>query len=176
MSKRRTSPVWKLSKEEFIDIIDSSDTMAEVLRKIGLKSIGGNHKTVKKRAQEDNVELAPLMSRSKKFIAENNKDLWSRKKKQLVEIMVENSSYSYGHLKERVIREGVLEEICAKCGIGPEWNGESLTLVLDHINGVSNDHRLENLRLLCPNCNSQADTFCGRHPDAKMKCRAKSKC
>lgn len=44
----------------------------------------------------------------------------------------------------------------------PTWNGKPLILTLDHRNGISNDHRLENLRWLCPNCNSQTETFCGR--------------
>ncbi|MGB2240169.1 MAG: HNH endonuclease [Pseudomonadales bacterium] len=52
---------------------------------------------------------------------------------------------------------------CSSCGIGDEWNGKPITLQLDHINGVNNDHRLDNLRMLCPNCHSQTDTWCGRN-------------
>lgn len=66
-------------------------------------------------------------------------------------------------LKARLIREGVLPNVCAECGLGPQWNGLPLVLVLDHINGVNDDNRLENLRLLCPNCNSQTETFAGRN-------------
>lgn len=49
------------------------------------------------------------------------------------------------------------------CGLGNNWNGKPLVLILDHINGIYNDNRIENLRLLCPNCNSQTDTFAGRN-------------
>jgi 5-methylcytosine-specific restriction endonuclease McrA len=49
------------------------------------------------------------------------------------------------------------------CGQQPMWNGKQLVLILDHINGINNDNRLENLRLLCPNCNSQTPTFAGRN-------------
>ena len=51
---------------------------------------------------------------------------------------------------------------CWMCGLS-EWINGKLTLELDHINGISNDHRIENLRFLCPNCHSQTDTFRGRN-------------
>lgn len=62
-------------------------------------------------------------------------------------------------LKKRLLHEGILENKCVKCGNLDEWNNEPLTLELDHINGDSNDNRIENLRILCPNCHSQTDTF-----------------
>jgi len=86
-----------------------------------------------------------------------------KNKRQLSEVMVENSSYGRGHLKSRLIKEGILKEICAECGQAAVWKGRRLVLVIDHINGVNNDHRLDNLRLLCPNCNSQTDTFAGKN-------------
>jgi hypothetical protein len=66
------------------------------------------------------------------------------------------------HLKGRLIRAGVLRPACYECGL-TEWRGRPLTLVLDHINGVNDDNNPINLRLLCPNCNSQTDTFSGRN-------------
>lgn len=65
-------------------------------------------------------------------------------------------------LKKRLISEGILVYKCAECGI-ESWNGKSLTLQLDHIDGNPHNHLLSNLRLLCPNCHSQTDTFCGRN-------------
>lgn len=56
-----------------------------------------------------------------------------------------------------------LDDHCSECDLPPLWNGKKLVMVLDHINGVNNDNRKENLRLLCPNCNSQSDTFSGRN-------------
>lgn len=49
------------------------------------------------------------------------------------------------------------------CGQGEEWNGKKMSLILDHINGVHNDNRLENLRIVCPNCNATLDTHCGKN-------------
>jgi Zn finger protein HypA/HybF involved in hydrogenase expression len=67
------------------------------------------------------------------------------------------------HLKRRLIKEGLLVNRCSECDSLPEWRGKPLTMVLDHRNGDNTDNRLENLRLLCPNCNSQQATFAGRN-------------
>jgi Zn finger protein HypA/HybF involved in hydrogenase expression len=69
---------------------------------------------------------------------------------------------SRSHLKRRLIREHRLEAKCNECGIA-DWNNKPLSLQLDHINGQAKDNRLENLRLLCPNCHSQTETFAGRN-------------
>jgi hypothetical protein len=52
---------------------------------------------------------------------------------------------------------------CAICGCPDEWQGAPLAFVLDHIDGNASDHRRENLRLVCPNCDSQLPTFKGRN-------------
>lgn len=77
------------------------------------------------------------------------------------EVFVKNSTYTRSHLKSKLLKYKLLPLRCKKCGIGEEWNGEPLTLQIDHINGVSNDNRLENLRFLCPNCHSQTSTYAG---------------
>ena len=67
-------------------------------------------------------------------------------------------SYQTYKLKNRMLKEGILINICSECGIS-EWNGKSISLELDHVDGVRTNHKLENLRLLCPNCHSQTDTY-----------------
>ncbi|MBV9700071.1 MAG: HNH endonuclease, partial [Candidatus Eremiobacteraeota bacterium] len=57
---------------------------------------------------------------------------------------------------------GVLTNVCQDCGL-TEWRGRPLIIQIDHRNGVHNDHRLENLRMLCPNCHSQTDTYAARN-------------
>jgi predicted RNA-binding Zn-ribbon protein involved in translation (DUF1610 family) len=81
----------------------------------------------------------------------------------LSEVLVEHSTYRRDALKRRLIREKILPYVCAICGMGPEWCGEPLVLRLDHENGVRDDNRLGNLRFVCPNCDSQLPTFCGRN-------------
>jgi len=92
-------------------------------------------------------------------------------KRPLVEILVEHSTYRDNRkLKRRLLREGLLVNRCYECGLEPLWQGKPLVLVLDHINGKSSDYRIENLRLLCPNCNSQQDTFAGRNKRRHRSC------
>ena len=62
-----------------------------------------------------------------------------------------------------LINENRLEYKCAECGNRGEWLGKPLSLQLDHINGKNNDHRIENLRFLCPNCHTQTDTYSGKN-------------
>jgi hypothetical protein len=66
------------------------------------------------------------------------------------------------HLKQRLVRLGLLDDACDACGI-TEWRGKPLSLCLHHINGINDDNRLENLAVLCPNCHSQTENFAGRN-------------
>jgi DNA-binding transcriptional ArsR family regulator len=77
-------------------------------------------------------------------------------------VLLNGRIYSSSALKRRLIKEGVLENKCLWCGIHT-WRGRELVLQLDHVNGDSSDNRRENLRLLCPNCHSQTETFCGKN-------------
>lgn len=67
-----------------------------------------------------------------------------------------------GSIKRRLLELGLIREQCSRCGL-TAWRGKPLIIHLDHINGVRNDWRLENLRMLCPNCHSQTPTFSGRN-------------
>lgn len=94
-----------------------------------------------------------------------------QRKTPLDEMCVENSRFTAAAVKRRVLQEKVFEEKCTACGTGRLWNKKPLMFVLDHINGINTDHRLKNLRLLCPNCNSQTETFAGRkHIKHDWKC------
>jgi 5-methylcytosine-specific restriction endonuclease McrA len=79
------------------------------------------------------------------------------------EVFIEESTYPRHRLKGRILKQNLIEYKCQCCGIKDEWNKQKLVLQLDHINGINNDNRLENLRFLCPNCHSQQDTFAARN-------------
>ncbi len=65
-------------------------------------------------------------------------------------------------IKRRLLKAGIIVNRCDWCGLS-EWRGRPLSIQIDHVNGVRDDHRLENLRMLCPNCHSQTDTFAARN-------------
>jgi hypothetical protein len=81
----------------------------------------------------------------------------------LRKILIENSSFSRAGLKRRLFSEGLKKNICEICGQDENWGTGKISMVLDHINGIYNDNRLENLRIICPNCNSTLPTHCGRN-------------
>jgi hypothetical protein len=84
----------------------------------------------------------------------------------LESLLVEKSAGSRGSIKRRLLRAGLLQDKCFVCGLPPEWHGRPLVLHLDHKNGVRDDYRLQNLRLVCPNCHSQTETYAGRNKPA----------
>jgi hypothetical protein len=84
----------------------------------------------------------------KGFIIPNPKRSWGRVPDE--SLFVRNSKHKRYTAKRRLIEQGV-PYICALCGCGPIWKDKPLVLILDHENGVNNDHRRENLRFLCPN-------------------------
>jgi 5-methylcytosine-specific restriction endonuclease McrA len=74
--------------------------------------------------------------------------------------------YQTFKLKKRLLKEGILQNMCSNCNID-SWNNQPIALHLDHIDGVASNHRLDNLRLLCPNCHSQTNTYCGKNKKIK---------
>ena len=144
-----TTRSW--SDSDMKKALAASDTVAGALRSLGLSLSNGNYLSVRKFIRRSGVDVSHMKGKAHGG--------GGHPKIPMDDILVENSTYDRTHLKRRLIKEGVLEEECNICGQGVGWNGLRLKMVLDHINGVPDDNRIENLRLLCPNCNSQQDTF-----------------
>jgi 5-methylcytosine-specific restriction endonuclease McrA len=87
----------------------------------------------------------------------------------LEELLVEGRARtSRGNVKRRLIKAGLKEDRCERCGIS-EWQGKPLSLELHHINGDGLDNRIGNLEILCANCHSQTDTWGGRNGHRKPR-------
>ena len=137
-----------ISKQEIISACKSSLSMNEAAAKTGL-----HFNTFKRYAVQFGV-YTPNQGGKGKSKPYNGKD-----KISLQEILDgKHPQYQTYKLKNRLIKEGIKEEKCEKCHI-KDWNGERLAFELDHIDGDRTNHRLENLKILCPNCHSQTPTF-----------------
>lgn len=143
-----------MDKKQLQEAILSSVNISEALRKLGLQArTGGNFKTFHKYVQLYDIDISHFTGapRHKRSHVSDLKDL-----------LVKDSGYNCVRLKKRLIEEGLLQYCCSICGIS-SWQDAPIVLQLDHINGTNNDNRIENLRLLCPNCHSQTDSYGGKN-------------
>jgi hypothetical protein len=124
-----------------------------------MRAAGGNHATLRKYAEQ----IWRIPTDHFDPHASQRIQLATRVPRPLSEYLTQHSSYSRGALKRRLFAEGVKERRCELCGVGERWQGRPMSLVLDHINGVADDNRLENFQIVCPNCAATLDTHCGRN-------------
>lgn len=145
------------SERELRDAVQIARSFKQVLEKLGLVVTTGNYRQLKKYISEFDLDVSHFQGRGWK---RGKVGLPPSNKIPLCEILVQDSSYHTSRLSKRLEKESVLEYTCSECGLSSEWIGKKLVLHLDHINGNSRDHRIENLRYLCPNCHSQTSTYC----------------
>ena len=147
----------KYIKEELETIVKDVLSTADVCRRLNIKPVGGNYKTLKKYYKLYDIDISHFTGK-----AWNVGDRFTNfsKKFTLDEICIKDSTYTNtSSLKQRLVKEGIKENKCEECKI-ENWCDKPLTLHLDHINGDNTDNRIVNLRILCPNCHSQTDTYC----------------
>lgn len=157
-----------MPKDELEKLVKMSTSLGQILNVFGLSNKGGNSRTLKQRLAFDHIDFSHIPL----GLSSNSGRKFFKEKTPLKKILTENSFFCRTHLKRRLIDEGILKNICAVCGQKPEWNSKPLVLVLDHKNGVANDNRIENLWLLCPNCNSQTETFGSRNRKKTYNCKS----
>ena len=159
--RRKRSPIWTVDKKTLTVIVEQSTSIAEILRKIEVYTGGGNRNSLMKRLQAEQIDVSHISmgldsNKGRKF--GQHKSALSFDK-----IFTEKSTTTRAVVKRRILKDKLLPFECQECGLKDQWNEKPIMLVLDHVNGIPNDHRLDNLRFLCPNCNSQTETFCGRN-------------
>ena len=132
---------------------------------MGIKNRGNNYKTIHKYIKKYNIDTSHFNSNAIKI----NK-LHRFNKIPTEKILVENSTYvSTSTLKNRLYKEGLKIRICELCGQNEEWHDNHMSLILDHINGIPTDNRIENLRIVCPNCNATLSTHGGKNVKHTIK-------
>lgn len=157
---------YKWTEEQLIEAVGSSRSYRQILIKLGLFVSSGNYRQIKKYITERNLDTSHLKGA---YWSKGLKLGPSKKRIPLEDILVENSTYKSTKLAKRLINEGYFKEVCTECGLKNQWNNKPLVLHLDHVNGNPKDNRIENLRLLCPNCHSQTGTYCRGHKRSTKK-------
>lgn len=151
--------------EQLIEAVNKSFSYNETMHNLQINRSGGNYKKIKKDITNNNIDISHFLTRDQIIKKAIEKGTIS-----LNNILVKDSTYHHNvNLKQKLYKAGLKQPVCECCGINNIWNGKELSLHLDHINGINNDNRLENLRILCPNCHSQTETYAGRNKIKKQK-------
>lgn len=142
------------TRYQYTKAVKASTSYSDTCRTLGVCVHGSTYRKVRR-------EIIQLGLTTDHFNHTNRSG--STKKLLIEDILVEGSGYNSSRLKKRLVKEGLKEDTCEECGGGNSWNNKPLVIQLDHINGVHSDNRIDNLRLLCPNCHSQTDTFTSKN-------------
>lgn len=153
--------------QDLTTAVSNNETLTGVLRSLNLSVGGYNGSYVKKHIKRLALDMSHFKGHRVKKTRNSTTFSSNVTREQLV-----SGTAGYTNntsLKNRLIKEGLLEEKCSSCALGPFWNSNPLSLQMDHIDGNSKNNILTNLRILCPNCHTQTPTFCGRKKKGKFK-------
>ena len=141
------------SKERLENAIKISTSYSETLRNLEIPTQGNNADTLKKYIKEYNLDISH-------FTFGKSKDFSNLKYISASEYLGTDKFIATSKLKLKLLKEGIKENKCEICGI-TEWNGKPLVMQLHHIDGNNSNNSLDNLQMLCPNCHSQTENYCG---------------
>ena len=153
-----TNKIYECTDEQFVELVKNSTNISEVLFKLGYSIKGNSWGFSQVRKRMDDLNLSSANFKGKSAIVSKNKQNTLNEK----DLFRENCNHNRNCLRRFIIKNNILPYKCEICGI-TTWNGKTLSLEIDHINGINNDNRLENLRFLCPNCHSQTTTYGSRN-------------
>lgn len=130
------------SIEELTKLTKESNSFNDLILKLGYTTrSGSNHNTIRNRLDKYNIDYSHFGSCLNSI------------ERSVENVFIENSTATQKVLRHWYTKGNYSDYKCSICGMQPIWQGQPLILILDHINGCSNDDRLENLRWVCPNCN-----------------------
>lgn len=139
----------KYTKEQISDIVKRSITWAQVCRELGIKPATGSQSNLTNKAKKWGIDYSHFVGQS--F---NRGRIFLQHRKEIKFYLKLNGPFINSHaLKKKLIQSGLKKNLCEVCKLN-KWFGEDLPLELDHINGNTNDNRIENLKILCPNCHA----------------------
>lgn len=146
------------TKKQLNKVVAESETYLQVLKAFNRNQSAASYKTLKRYLEKWSISTDHFLTKSEIIdkVFKNGK----LKKYTNDEMFTSGSTISRHSVKKRIIQDNLIEYKCVDCGNDGNWMGKKITLILDHINGLNNDNRLENLRFLCPNCNATKPTHC----------------
>lgn len=158
--------------EQLTAAVPRARSMRQVLAQLNLKPGGMQYVLIRRRIEALGLDTTHFLGQ--RWNLGDPRGLLKRAAaRSFDDILVQDSTYQdTDSLRRRLLRAGMLDKVCAICRLPPTWCERPLVLRLDHVNGDRADHRLENLRLLCPNCDSQTPTFAGRNKGRARRLRA----
>lgn len=167
MKDGRVAQRRRWTDDELKETVAASQSLSEVARRLGYTPNGGIHRWLRAHFRRLEIDTSHFLGQG-----------WSKgrarpgtgfKARPLTEVLVEHSPLlTTAGLLKRLVAAELKRRLCEECGID-SWQGKPLTLHLDHINGDHSDNRLENLRVLCPNCHSQTPTWCAGNRKARAR-------
>lgn len=149
------------TEEQLTQAVASSTHITDVLRKLNLCN-SGNRANIKKYIEKFGIDTSHFETGTERQNRLNNA-LGKRRAASLDEILIKGSYYNRFHLKIRLFNAGLKKRVCELCGQNEMWQGKKISLILDHVNGDRTDNRIENLRIVCPNCGAALPTHAGRN-------------
>ncbi|MBN9735485.1 MULTISPECIES: transposase [unclassified Pseudonocardia] len=143
---------------QLTEAVRASISVSAVLRALGYPPSGGMHRMIVGHIRRLGLDVSHFRGRA----WARGRTFPDRQGRPLDEVLVRDSPHrNTGHLRQRLITAGLKPAHCETCGLS-RWRDAPLPLHLDHVNGDHTDNRLENLRILCPNCHAQTATWCTR--------------